>query len=680
MEEKEKNVLKQAKKAQKVKTLASGKRTSIVNEVLLVIVPVIAIAIVFSILFLSYNAQNIIDEQAEYSLQQETEDHSEAIALQIDKVLYKVAGRLDLISKSTYKTDEDISTAMEATDDLLEYIPTGIYGGTSDGAYFDGTHWVPDADYVPAERDWFKDGKDSDEFVSGAPYVDAETGNLVVSFSRKLTLADGRTGAAACDYTLKSIVDTVSAYKPLETGSSMLLDGDVILSYGDGSLNGQNVSDHTDDAFLTEIAKAAGQNSTDPVNVKGSDGKTYSVAVATIPGMDWTLVSVVDKATVLHDFYVFRGICFAIMVIMIVLIAVLLAFFLHRLISTPIGRITKAADGIANGSFDVDLSFHSTNEIGFLADSLRKTITQLKDYQGYIDELSHAMHEIADGNLTYDLEREYKGQFRELKDNYEHLTVELNRTLRDISDAANQVDSGADQVSSGAQNLAQGSTEQASTMENLSTNMDDITGKIQNNANRSATAAELSRAAGSAVVVSDQKMKDLEGAMEEIKEKSEKISSIIKTINDIAFQTNILSLNASIEAARAGQAGKGFAVVADEVGNLAKRSSEAAKNTESLIIESTQAVERGAKITQEAMDAMATVSENTQKVQNIISDISEDSKLQSEGVQHVTEGLDQISAVVQTNSATSEQSAATSEELASQATTMKNLIGRFNLK
>lgn len=112
MEEKEKNVLKQAKKAQKVKTLASGKRTSIVNEVLLVIVPVIAIAIVFSILFLSYNAQNIIDEQAEYSLQQETEDHSEAIALQIDKVLYKVAGRLDLISKSTYKTDEDISTAM----------------------------------------------------------------------------------------------------------------------------------------------------------------------------------------------------------------------------------------------------------------------------------------------------------------------------------------------------------------------------------------------------------------------------------------------------------------------------------------------------------------------------------------------------------------------------------------
>lgn len=89
----------------------------------------------------------------------------------------------------------------------------------------------------------------------------------------------------------------------------------MILSYGDGSLNGQNVSDHTDDAFLTEIAKAAGQNSTDPVNVKGSDGKTYSVAVATIPGMDWTLVSVVDKATVLHDFYVFRGICFAIMVI-----------------------------------------------------------------------------------------------------------------------------------------------------------------------------------------------------------------------------------------------------------------------------------------------------------------------------------------------------------------------------
>ncbi len=645
----------------------------------MVIVPIIAIAIIFSILFLSLNAQKIIEREAEYGLQEETDSNARAIGMEIDRVLSKVAGRLDLISKETFTDDEQISTAMEGTDDILAYIPTGIYGGTSDGAYFDGTHWKPDADYVPAERDWFKAGKDSDEFVSGAPYVDSETGNLVVSFSRRLVLSDGRQGAASCDFTLDSIVKDVSGYQPLKTGSSMLLDGDVILSYKDGSLNGQNVSDHTDDAFLTEIAQAAKAGSQDPVDVKGSDGKTYTVACQTIPGLTWTLISVVDKATVLRDFYRFRNICYILMAIMVAAISLILAFILHNLITRPVHKLTTAADGIANGSFNVSLDLKSNNEVGFLADAFRRTIDQLKGYQGYIDELSRAMSEVAQGNLTYRLQGEYAGQFRDLKVNYDNLVKNLSLTLRDIYESASGVDSGADQVSSAAQNLAQGTTEQAGTIDDLAKHMNDITVKIRDNADRSQKATELSKSAGSAVEVSNSRMEELVEAMRQIQERSEKISSIIKTINDIAFQTNILSLNASIEAARAGTAGKGFAVVADEVGNLAKRSAEAARDTEELINESKDAVDRGVEITQQAMDAMKTASQDTYGVQNIITDISSDSREQSESVSQVNVGLDQISAVIQTNSATSEQSAATSQELATRASRMKQQVGHFRL-
>ena len=150
-----------------------------------------------------------------------------------------------------------------------------------------------------------------------------------------------------------------------------------------------------------------------------------------------------------------------------------------------------------------------------------------------------------------------------------------------------------------AQRIADGTTKQASSVSDLSGTMDNISKQIHHTAKQAEKAQELGVLSGSHVETSNQKMTDMQGAMEEITEKSKEISKIIKTIDDIAFQTNILSLNAAIEAARAGEAGKGFAVVADEVGNLAKKSQEAAQNTSLLIEETIGAVQKGAKFTEE---------------------------------------------------------------------------------
>ena len=169
-------------------------------------------------------------------------------------------------------------------------------------------------------------------------------------------------------------------------------------------------------------------------------------------------------------------------------------------------------------------------------------------------------------------------------------------------------------------------------------------------------------------------------AMKEITEKSNEIGKIIKTIDDIAFQTNILSLNAAIEAARAGAAGKGFAVVADEVGNLAQKSAKAAQNTSDLIEETIDAVSRGAKITQETAESMDLVKSKAEGITNIISKISDASEDEARGIVQLSSGLDQISSVVQSNTATAEQSAAASEELSGQANVLQDLVSKFQLK
>ena len=168
-------------------------------------------------------------------------------------------------------------------------------------------------------------------------------------------------------------------------------------------------------------------------------------------------------------------------------------------------------------------------------------------------------------------------------------------------------------------------------------------------------------------------------AMEVIRYKSTKISEIIKTIEDIAFQTNILALNASVEAARAGAAGKGFAVVADEVRNLATKSQEAANNTNALISDTVKAVNQGAELAQRTADIMVEVIAQTQQTNDIIGEINTAAAAQAEAVTQVSLGISDISGVISQNSATAEETAASCQELASQSNLLKSQVDMFKV-
>lgn len=344
----------------------------------------------------------------------------------------------------------------------------------------------------------------------------------------------------------------------------------------------------------------------------------------------------------------------------------------------PLRKISDAGKEVANGNFDVEIHYPNQDEIGELSYSISEVIGRSKKI---VFDLRDRLEAMAGGNFTENLESEdYIGDYAPLLESLKNIQSDMNKTLQEVHSSSVQVLRSAEQVNTGAQSLSQGATEQASSIEELSANMQDISHSIQASTKTAGEAFKLQGEAGTAVLQSNEKMEEMRKAMNDITAKSNEISKIIKTIDDIAFQTNILSLNAAIEAARAGAAGKGFAVVADEVGNLAQKSAKAAQNTGLLIEETIEAVEKGARITEETAESLHSVSKSTEEVNTLIEKISSASSKDLKGITSLNQGLQQISSVVQANSATAEQSAAASEELTGQANKMNELVERFRLK
>lgn len=351
---------------------------------------------------------------------------------------------------------------------------------------------------------------------------------------------------------------------------------------------------------------------------------------------------------------------------------------LINMLRQPVEEVERAAKEMAAGSLHVELTYESEDEFGSLADSMRmlcaNTSTIIADVQQLLGALS-------DGRFRASSEcrEKYVGDYAPLLVSLREIRNKLNDTLTRINESAEMVAEGSVQLAEGAQTLAEGSMEQAGAVEELTATVEDVSGMAEQNAVEAENAYRKVEEAEKEADKSQQSLYDLTAAMQEITEMSLKIQNIITTIEDIASQTNLLSLNASIEAARAGEAGKGFAVVADQIGKLAADSARAAVDTKGLIEQSMDEIRNGSEITERTVEGINSVLESIKLFEEISKKSSDTSRQQADMLNQIQMGIEQISTTVQSNSAAAEETSATSEELSAQADSLKSEVNKFEL-
>lgn len=351
--------------------------------------------------------------------------------------------------------------------------------------------------------------------------------------------------------------------------------------------------------------------------------------------------------------------------------------FANKELLHPIVKVSDQMKVLASGNLHTDLNLAADDsEVGRMVDD----ITTMKDILvGIIEEIGFALEQMGQGNYKVSIEREYVGEYIQIEQSLKKIIEEMRVAIGDISTATQEIDSGAGQLAQAATDLADSCTSQACQVSDMVSQITQLRESISYNEKEAEEAVKISNLASSTLVAAGEKMSELDMAMNEINECSRQINVVTSSISELADEIEMLSLNASIESARAGEAGRGFAVVAEQVKKLAEASLEAAGQTSELIERTTQAVDAGMRIAKESAECMEDVQMGAEETASRINGIVEKLKSEVDSIVHINDGINVIAGLVDNNSATSQETAAIGEELKSQVDSMVDLMGRFRI-
>lgn len=554
-----------------------------------------------------------------------------------------------------------------------EGVKTAWVAGVDNSCYLMESGEIVPIDYN-AEI-WDEDILKTKSTVVTQPYEDSVSGETIISIISPVFAMDSKDiiGYAGLDVYQENLSTNLADIKIGRNGYLELVSSELEYIYSvDSSVIGKSIHD----IALGEDFKSKVSADYEGEIVYTFDGVKYNSLITLCDTNNWTAIVNLPVS----EMNLTRNLLILIMSALSIAILIILSITIMKSVKSvtqPLQTITRNVEEFSRGNLSVTINVETDDEIGILAECVKTTIHNL---QNIIGNISYLLEEIAHGNLNLTVEGEYIGDFLPIQNALIQIVDSLNDTMGQINSSAEQVSAGSNQMAESAQSLAEGATEQAGSIEELQATIEGVSEQVTTTASLSIDAYDRAEAVGEEAKTSTQAMRDMTAAMQRISDTSSQIANIITEIEDIASQTNLLSLNASIEAARAGEAGKGFAVVADQIRTLAEDSAKSAVNTKQLVEASIREVEKGNEISDRTSESLLRVIDGLTQIGESVQKSSEASKQQAEAMRQLEEGMGQISGVVQSNSAVAEETSATSEELFAQATTLNELISKFRIK
>lgn len=508
-----------------------------------------------------------------------------------DRIFGELQVYKDTIEEGGFDTDEAILAFMQTSLEKNDAYPVGLYMGDDQGVYLDASGWVPGDDWVLTERDWYLDGKENEEIAFGEPYYDSQTGDICVSAAVRMGNTDA-VRVLAVDVYLNYLSEVVSNIDEDGGSRSFLVtkESQTIIAHPDMDMIARTLSDKELDGLYASIGNAIVNEEDvkgDILPISGEDGQ-YFVCMNEIKGTDWILVSYMSKSEVLAGLHRLE-------IIMMIIAAVAAAalifvtFHLMNRVVKPVERVTDVIQKVAEGDFSQNIEVRGNDEIAVMSAHTQEFLIQMRTT-------------IADIiGIAQWLERQ---------------SVENDRVSGSLIDSSRSQSAAMEALGQIVKELSEAAEGVSGQMEELSEVIREADAEGRHAGMMMRQTVDISGNGREAAERVSESMRHIEESISSLAEQImqtdaavEQIGSMVEMIVNVAEETNLLSLNASIEAAHAGDAGKGFAVVADQIGKLAVNSGEAADDISRLTSEIKEAMQRAIAKTKESVAEVKTSAE-----------------------------------------------------------------------